>query len=700
MAVRSVRSESRRELWFWRATTGAALSVCAFLPFQGTRARVNDEQQHTAEEVAESEVVSRASSAHTTDSARVRMLLASLERSGSTSNRCMIVDRLSRLPELDDAAVAQMARFSEEGNPLELRRCTGWSLGNVASPAAFEPLRALAQSDNTMLAETGLVALASRPDRTSHKAALELSAKRSRTLRVAVACALADSGATEAVGLLAELLRDGSSFDRERLLMALGRSGDPRAVSVLQSYVRQGNRMTQQSAIYALGEIGGAAATETLLSLIHDRPELAQIAVGALARTGSDEAREALLELAEKNADYGGGLQALQALSDLDGPGVQGLMERALDGTPGAQSVAIEYFVNHPQDGMFERLEALARLGSPQASSQSLQALARIGGEQALDVIESVATSGGTLAPMALQMLNQETADPTRARRIALEQVKSGNASGLEILGQDDSPEARSALIELAQKGESGVASRALWSLAQRGDPEARKLTESLASHSDPQKRASAMWALAQTGDPAVVGTLRKALGDGDDTVRREAVQALAQLPGAETEAALLGASRDRSPEVVGAAANVLASLGTPAAIHRLEEITRTPATAASGMMALLNSAPARAQPLAEALIAAKDVESRRAALMATSQLPSDAGSRILVRALSDRDPEFVREAMETAANGPRSEEVRAALRGLSESSLPDELKTRAAEIADGAQGGFAMHEARSHRMY
>ncbi|HEX5656448.1 MAG TPA: HEAT repeat domain-containing protein [Polyangiales bacterium] len=699
MAVRSVRSESRRELWFWRVTTGAALSVCAFLPFQGTQARVEEREATTAAAYEARESHRSSSRSTSSGSARVRMLLASLERSSSTSNRCMVIDRLSRLPELDDLAVSQLARFTEEGQPLELRRCTGWALGNVLHPAAFAPLKALAEGDNTMLAETGLIALASHPDRASQKAAIELSAKRSRAMRVSVACTLADSGASEAVSLLAELLRDGNGYDRERLLMSLGRSGDPRAVGVLQGYLRQGNRQTQQSAIYALGEVGGAAATETLLSLLHDRPELAQMAVGALARTGSPEARDALLELAEKNADYGTGLQALQALSDLDGPGVQELMVRALDGTPGAQNVAIEYFVNHPQDDVFAKLESLARAGSPQTSSQSLQALARMGGDQALDVIESVATSGGNLAPMALQMLNQDSADPQRARRIALAQVEKGNASGLEILAQDDSPEARAALMALAQASESGVASRALWALAQRNDPEARKLTEALATSGDPQKRASAMWALAQSGDPAVVGTLRKSLSDSDDTVRREAVQALGQLPGAESEAALLRATRDRSPDVVGAAANALASLGTPGAIERLEEIARTPATASSGMLGLLSSAPARAQSLAEALIASQDVESRRAALMATTQLSSDVGSRILVRALADRDPDFVREAIETAAAGVRSEEVRASLRVLGESDLPAELKARAAELAEAGPGGYFL-EPRRHHIY
>jgi HEAT repeat protein len=700
MAVR-VRSESQRELWFWRVATGAALSVCAFLPFRGADARVREEADAvSAVEDAVEPTRSRPARRAAADSTRVRALLASLARAGSTSTRCMAIDRLSRLPELDELAALAIARFTEEGHSLELRRCAGYALGSVAHEAVFAPLTALAEDVHPMLAETGLVALASRPDRASHKAALELSARHARGLRVAVACALADSGATEAVSALAALLRDGSGLERDRLLTALGRSGDPRAVGVLQSYVAQGNRMVQQSAIFALGELGGPAATETLLALLHDQPQLAQLAAGALARTGSDEAREALLALAEQNADYGAGLYALQALSDLDGPGVGVLMERALDGAPGAQGVAIEYFVNHPQAGALAKLESLARAGSPQVSSQSLQALARIGGAEALDVLESVASSGGTLAPMALQLLNQDAADPTRARRIALAQVQRGDASGLEVLVQDDSAEARAALIELAQKGDNGVASRALWSLAQRDDPAARELTESLARGSDPQKRAAAMWALAQSGDPRVVGTLRSALGDADDNVRREAVQALGQLQGAESEAALLSATRDRSPEVVGAAANALASLGSPKAIERLEQIARQPATAAQGLMALLNTAPARAQPLAEALIASTDVESRRAALMAASSLPTEAGSRILVSALSDRDPEFVREALDTVANNLQSDDVRAALRGLSERDLPDELKQRAAEIAGGAPSGFAMHEARAHRIY
>ncbi len=693
----AVRGESRRELWFWRASAGAALSVCAFLPFQGTQASVAEREPEPQQLEAVAQAPRRPRSGSSTlDSARVRRLLASLERSQSTSNRCMTIDRLSRLPELDENGVAQLARFSEEGQPVELRRCTGYALGNVAHVAALEPLKALAQSENKMLAETALMALAGRSDRASQRAAIELSAQRSRTLRVSVACALAESGATEAVSLIAALLGDGNGMERERLLMALGRCGDPRAVGVLQGYIAQGNRMTQQSAIYALGEIGGPAASETLLALLRDRPELAQLAAGALARSGGDEAREALLSIAEQNLGYGTGFPALQALSELDGPGVPELMSRALDGTVGAQSIAMEYFVNHPEHDVFERLETFARSGTVQAQSQALQALARIGGDQAFDVIESVALGGGSMAPMALQMLSQDGSE--RARRIALAQMKKGNASGIEILVQDESPEARAALIELAQKGDPNSAQRALWSLAQRNDPESRKLTEALATNADPQKRASAMWALAQTGDPAVIGTLRKAMSDSDENVRREAVQALGQLPGAESEAALLSATRDASPDVVGVAANVLAGIGSAKAIERLEEITRNPATAGQGMMALLNSAPARAQPLAEAMISSASIESRRAALMASSQLPSEASTHILVTALADRDADFVREAVEMSANGVQNDQVRAALRGLSD-GLPEDLRQRAAEIAGGTSNGMAAPWERAHRI-
>ncbi|MET0283307.1 MAG: HEAT repeat domain-containing protein [Polyangiales bacterium] len=700
--MRQVARESRRELWFWRV---GAVAACALLVVQVTRARSNTREVTPADEVAEqatSERTSRRDSTRATGagSARLRLLLANLERAHSTSGRCAVIDRAARLPEVDEAAVALIARYSEAEFPLELRRCATYSLGNIAHEAAFAPLHALAQGDVPVLVETALIALASRPDRASQKAAIELSEHAARYVRVSVAVSLAESGALEATPLLAKLLEDGGSRDRDRLLMALGRSGDPRAVGVLQGYLSRGNRMSQFNAIYALGEIGGSAATETLLHVLRERPELAAQAASALARTGSDEAREALLELAEKNSGYGAGLSALQALAELDGPGVRELMESSLAGGPSnAQITAIEYFASRQDGSAFPQLEQLARAGNMQTSSQALSALSRMGSEQALDVLEEVAKGNGPNAPMALQMLNGDQADPERARRLALAQIERGNYGSLEVLMNDESPEARAALSKLALNGEPSVGSRAMWALAQRNDPETRKLTESLAASSDPQKRSSAMWALAQSGDPTVVKTLRGALGDSDDNVRREAVQALSQFGGEEAEAALFTASRDKSPEVVGAAANSLAQLGTPAALDRIEQIARVPATAQQGLMALLGNAPARALPVAQQLITSADPDARRAALMAVPSLPGDDGAKIMVSALHHSDPEFVREALETVANNYLTEDMRSAVRELSSSQLPADLKERAAQIADGNGQvvGVMMHPGRHH---
>ncbi|HEY6880333.1 MAG TPA: HEAT repeat domain-containing protein, partial [Polyangiales bacterium] len=545
MVVRKVVRDSRRELWFWRVAAVAAATACAGLLVQPVDARsTGDAHVEPRAEERSSRVRSRRSSDDTRrrDSTRLRAMLANLARAESSSAQCMAIERVLRLPELDEEAVEEVARFTEPEHPVDVRRCAGYALGTIPHEAAIAPLRALAQCDNPLLIETALVALALRPDQASRRAAIELSAHAARAVRVAVASALAESGALEAVPLLAGLLDDGSGRDRERLLMALGRCGDPRAVGVLQSYVAKGSRMVQQAAVYALGEVGGPAATETLLSVLRERPELAQAAAGALARSGGEDARAALLELAEQGNGYGAGLGALQALSELDGPGVSELMQRALgEGGPQAQSVAIEYFVNHREHDVLATLEEFARSGTMQASSQAIQALARIGGEHALDVVEEIAQSAGPMAPMALQMLNTDQADPARARKIALAQAEQGNPGALDVLFGDDSPEARAALTKLALSGDSMVSGRALSSLAQRGDEESRKLTEKLAGGSDPQKRASAMWALAQSGDPASLPILRKGLSDRDDNVRIEAVQALGQLPGPESEAALLG---------------------------------------------------------------------------------------------------------------------------------------------------------------
>jgi HEAT repeat protein len=677
--MRVMQLESRKELWFWRVTSAGAISLCAVLLLQPTRASTVVREDAREGELEGAPDFARQRSREAYDTGRVRAFLASLERASSNSLRCQLIDRVLRLPELDEAGVAQVARYTEASHPLELRRCTGHALGGVTQQAAFEPLKALAQCDRPSLVETALVALASRPDPASRELAIALSAKE-RSLRVAVAVALAEAFAMEAMPLLASLLDDGNERDRERLLVALGRTGDPRAIGLLQGYLAHGNRAAQHSVIYALGEIGGRAATDTLLSVLRDRPQFAQVAANALARAGGDEAREALLEIAAQGGGYGAGLAALQALTDFDGPGVHELMEGALRGAPQAQYVAIEYFVNRQDQAALPVLEQLARDGSLQSAPQALQGLARLGGDQALDVLDEVANAGGPPSAMALTILNQS--EPSRAQEIALAQVRSGNPGALDVLSGDDSPEARLALGKLVRDGDSSTAGRAMYALAQRDDPEALKLIESTAKSEDPQRRQAALWALAQTGDPAVLKTLRNGLSDSDDSVRREAVQALAQFGGPEAEAALFTATHDKSAEVVATAATQLAQIGTPSALDRIEQIARVPETAGQGLMALVGTAPARAQPLIETMVDSSDPQARRAALLAAGSLPSEVGTRLVIDALQQQDVERVREALETAAHNYQTPQLRDALRALSTRDLPDDLKLLAKQIA------------------
>src|SRR6185503_8254637 len=109
---------------------------------------------------------------------------------------------------------------------------------------------------------------------------------------------------------------------------------------------RSGNYEASYAALAALGEIGGGDATSALGDLLQHAPtQLATQAAYALAQSGSEEARSALIAAAR--ADGNNRAAALSALGQLGGDEVEDVfLEVAKSGALRDRQTALQHLVS------------------------------------------------------------------------------------------------------------------------------------------------------------------------------------------------------------------------------------------------------------------------------------------------------------------------------------------------------------------
>lgn len=676
-----------RSPWLWRvlALSFAALSLYLLL---------RPPQRVTATHEAETEDSSLAADERRSTRAAARLhgdparLIALVQRAGSSQARCTALARLARATE-DEDALSHVLRYSERSQPLELRMCAASALGETTATAVIPWLLELARDPVQPVSEAAIRALALRDDEAARRALIGLGEGAPMALRVGVAVALAEAGATEAVAMIQGLLESASLQDKQRLVAALGGTHDPRALTLLTSFVQRGPMPMTYAAVSALGELGGAGASRALLELFTARPNLAHPVAAALARIGDEEARAALVDAAE-GASGMAGSAALQALSSLEGEEVRALMLRAIEsGRPDRVGVATEYLATRRDPEAVERLTAVLDRGLSHASHSALWALSRIGGEAAEQRLLAAAQKDGPMREAALGALASSPEGAEAARKIALEQLRTGKGASpqaLELVAQDGSPEARELLVSAARR-EGRTSAHALMLLGQRGDPESRRVLDEIASDdkASSERRSQALFAIAQSGDPKAIASLTPALRASDPTLRARAVSAVGQLGGPEAEAALIAASRDNDPQVVASAAEMLAQTGSAPALARLEQVAASSdvATAQHGIRALAMVAPERAAPLVEKLAQSSDANARQTALGMVYSLPPAMAGKIVASAL--RDPAQVDQALSMVQGGYEDDSTREALRGVvTNMALPESTRERASRMLAG----------------
>ena len=491
-----------------------------------------------------------------------------------------------------------------------------------------------------------------------------------------VIAAIGRIGTTRAVDLLLDLEGDARPRIRSAAVSGMASTGDARARKRLVAMARDRGDPLRATAIYALAEVGGDEVVKVLGSLARAGDyEAASAAVYALGQVSATDAQAMLVELA-RTGDTRIRALAVQNLQPQDDATIQLLtgMVKAGDpqvlaaalgalgksGDPAVLPVLVSAAAGGPQYARWSAVTAIGEIGGEEAvaalgeilrkgdrnlAGQVAQMLVNLGGEDARDVLIEVALSEGPTSSMVIQALQQlRSPDVTTA---LVEIARHGRAADrravLPGLVKAGNEEAIALAIDLTERGTRQDRLDAIRMLGDTSAPEARAALVRIAESSSGQARTFALDVLAQAtpDDPAVTQMLSDALFSGRADEASQAAWILGRLGNEDARSALLAALKGDDTALAQAALGALSQTGSAATVRAaLVDLARTgkPGLRAQALGQLIHSGSVEGLQLAEQALAGGDPELARNAAWALQGLGSADAHRVLRQAVSSSD--------------------------------------------------------------
>jgi HEAT repeat protein len=316
----------------------------------------------------------------------------------------------------------------------------------------------------------------------------------------------------------------------------LASHADADGVEALAELAQRGGQRFAPQALYALARIGGDEAREVVTELASAGGQLGDAALGALSTMpeGADDARALALEQLKNGA-------ARPTPHALD------LLGR--DGSDQARSALI----------------SIAERPGP-ASSQAVMLLAQRGDPESRAVLERIASKEGPVGqrgPALFALAQVGGPDAAKTLRGALSSEQPAiRAQAVQALAQSGGAEVEQDLIGATRDRDREVASAAVGALVQLGTPGALERLAQVASSSDTQMARQALMSLSSV-DPARGASIAERLAASSDAAARQtALTAIGTLPEATATRIVVSALRDSDPAVVAEALTNLGAAG------------------------------------------------------------------------------------------------------------------------------------------
>ena len=389
------------------------------------------------------------------------------------------------------------------------------------------------------------------------------------------------------------------------VIHALSHAGDD-AIPTLTDAARHGPKTSQEPAVQALAALETPAAFEALRELLETAEgDLPNLAAGAIAKMGTEDARELLISAAL--SDRAEQTHAVEHLMQIRGADVeQALLAIAKSGT-GDRDRIIAHLVELENQEATKIVLDDARGGSLEA----MQLLARRGNQAGVDLLVALARSRNDDGGAALKTLADARPDDATVRQLLREQLRGGPpasarvaAEALAALGTD---EARDALLDAAMSSNLDLAGTAVSSLAKfrlsgataerlrsialahpelagpvmdqlisAGGPTGIQMAESALRGSDRSLAERALSAIERVGiTPATFDVLARGMSSSDESIRGEALRVMAASRDPRATEHAVQALRD-APSVRHTAINALGQMDSPRARSALIDVSRS----------------------------------------------------------------------------------------------------------------------------
>lgn len=442
----------------------------------------------------------------------------------------LVTPALGALAKTGDAGLPVVRAAALEGS-VHTRTAAINMLGEIDSPQAVETLRTIVETEQGRLADTAANVL-STIDSDEAREAL-------------ISAALADdTGSTRIVEYL--LRQKGPAVEQALLVIAKSESGErwsavehllhgnnPDALQLAVAQAHRGERADRLAAMGALANAGTEPALDALLELVHGSRDLKADALALLGGARPDDPKVAKLlrEAVHSNVPE----EAAAAASAL-----------ARVGTEDARDALVAALASSDASVATNAATSLTKFRLTDEVTAALRGAMAAHPELKSELMTQLATTG---SPLGLELAKEALAgdDPNRAYRAlgALEQV--GTPAAFELL------------VQGTRVRDPQVRAEAVASLAATADKRAGELVASALRDGEANVRAAAARALGQLGtsqarDHLITMTRSQ---DGDD--RAAAVASLRRYEDADSARRLGELVRDPNPNVAYAAIDAVA---------------------------------------------------------------------------------------------------------------------------------------------
>jgi len=454
--------------------------------------------------------------------------------------------------------------------------------------------------------------------------------------------------------LLAKLKAIASNRESDLIvpvIHALSHAGDE-VIPILSDAALNGPKTSHEPAVQALADLETSAAFEALRQFLETGDgDLPDLAAGALAKMGTDEARELLISAAL--SDRAVETQAVAHLMQMRGTDVeQALLAIAKSGTADRDKIIAHLVELENQEATKMVLDDA--LGG---SLEAMQLLARRGNQAGVDLLIRLARSNHDDGGAALKTLADSRPDDAAVRQLLREQLRGGSTASArvaaEALAASGTDEARDALLEAAQSSNADLAATAVSSLGKFRLTGVAAETLRSAALAHPELAGSVMEQLISAGGTTGMQMAESALRGGDRSLAERAVQAIERVGVTPANFELLARGMYSSDENVrGEALRVMAGSGDARATEvAVQALRDTPSVRYTAINALGQLDSPRARSALIDVSRSAEQRDRYAAVRLLYRYQDTSATQRLTEMVRDTVPYIATSAMNAVAD-------------------------------------------------